>query len=82
MIRFKVNRVDRSFDADPEMPLLWYLRDILSLQELSFGSDQKIDEAMAETSATVEPTSEFVRRSAEVRKKRQIQPCTIIVCSA
>ena len=29
MIRFKANVVDRSFDGDPEMPLLWYLRDIL-----------------------------------------------------
>ena len=25
MVRLKVNGVDRSFDGDPEMPLLWYL---------------------------------------------------------
>ena len=29
MIHFKVNGLARSFDGDPEMPLLWYLRDIL-----------------------------------------------------
>ena len=37
MIQFKVNGVDRSFDGDPEMPLLWYLRDILGLTGTKFG---------------------------------------------
>ena len=37
MIQFKVNGVDRSFDGDPEMPLLWYLRDILELTGTKFG---------------------------------------------
>jgi isoquinoline 1-oxidoreductase subunit alpha len=37
MIQFKVNAVDRSFDGDPEMPLLWYLRDILGLTGSKFG---------------------------------------------
>lgn len=37
MIRFKVNGVDRSFDGDPEMPLLWYLRDELRLTGTKFG---------------------------------------------
>ena len=37
MIQFKVNGVDRSFDGDPEMPLLWYLRDILGLTGSKFG---------------------------------------------
>ena len=31
MIQLKVNGVERSFDGDPEMPVLWYLRDILGL---------------------------------------------------
>jgi isoquinoline 1-oxidoreductase subunit alpha len=31
MIRLTVNGVDRSFDGDPSMPLLWYLRDELGL---------------------------------------------------
>ena len=36
-MQIKVNGVDRSFDGDPEMPLLWYLRDILRLTGTKFG---------------------------------------------
>ncbi len=28
MIRFKVNGKEQTFDGDPDMPLLWYLRDV------------------------------------------------------
>lgn len=37
MINLKVNGVDRNFDGDPDMPLLWYLRDILGLTGTKFG---------------------------------------------
>ena len=37
MIRLTVNGVERSFDGDPEMPVLWYLRDILGLTGTKFG---------------------------------------------
>ena len=37
MIYLKVNGVAQSFDGDPEMPLLWYLRDILGLTGTKFG---------------------------------------------
>jgi isoquinoline 1-oxidoreductase subunit alpha len=37
MAHFKVNGVAQSFDGDPEMPLLWYLRDILGLTGTKFG---------------------------------------------
>ena len=37
MIQLKVNGADRSFNGDPEMPLLWYLRDILGLTGSKFG---------------------------------------------
>ncbi len=37
MIRLKVNGIERSFDGDPEMPLLWYLRDELGLVGTKFG---------------------------------------------
>jgi isoquinoline 1-oxidoreductase alpha subunit len=37
MIRLKVNGVERSFDGDPTMPLLWYLRDELVLTGTKFG---------------------------------------------
>lgn len=37
MIQLKVNGVGRSFEGDPEMPLLWYLRDVLGLTGSKFG---------------------------------------------
>jgi isoquinoline 1-oxidoreductase alpha subunit len=37
MVKLKVNAVDRNFEGDPDMPLLWYLRDILGLTGTKFG---------------------------------------------
>jgi isoquinoline 1-oxidoreductase alpha subunit len=37
MIRFKVNGADRTYDGDPEMPLLWYLRDVAGFTGTKFG---------------------------------------------
>jgi isoquinoline 1-oxidoreductase subunit alpha len=37
MIQLKVNGKTQSFDGDPEMPLLWYLRDELGLTGTKFG---------------------------------------------
>jgi isoquinoline 1-oxidoreductase alpha subunit len=37
MVRFKVNGIEQSFDGDPELPLLWYLRDVLGLTGTKFG---------------------------------------------
>jgi isoquinoline 1-oxidoreductase alpha subunit len=37
VIQLRINGVDRSFDGDPEMPLLWYLRDGLGLTGTKFG---------------------------------------------
>jgi isoquinoline 1-oxidoreductase subunit alpha len=37
MIQLKVNGIQRSFDGDPQMPLLWYLRDELRLTGTKFG---------------------------------------------
>jgi len=37
MVHLKVNGVAQTFDGDPEMPLLWYLRDILGLTGTKFG---------------------------------------------
>src|SRR6202163_2053651 len=37
VIQLKVNGVDQSFDGEPEMPLLWYLRDVLGLTGSKFG---------------------------------------------
>jgi isoquinoline 1-oxidoreductase alpha subunit len=37
MVKLRVNGVERSFDGDGAMPLLWYLRDDLALTGTKFG---------------------------------------------
>src|SRR5262245_15554085 len=37
MIQLKINGVEHHFAGDPEMPLLWYLRDELRLTGTKFG---------------------------------------------
>jgi len=37
MIQLKLNGADQSFNGDPGMPLLWYLRDVLRLNGSKFG---------------------------------------------
>lgn len=37
MIRLRVNGANRQFDGDPDMPLLWYLRDLIELTGTKYG---------------------------------------------
>jgi isoquinoline 1-oxidoreductase alpha subunit len=37
MVSLTVNGASRSFDGDPTMPLLWYLRDVLQMTGTKFG---------------------------------------------
>jgi isoquinoline 1-oxidoreductase subunit alpha len=37
MVKLRVNGQERSFDGDPSMPLLWYLRDEAGLTGTKFG---------------------------------------------
>ncbi len=37
MISLKVNGETREFDGEPDMPILWYVRDILGLTGTKFG---------------------------------------------
>ena len=37
MVKLRVNGQEKSFDGDPSMPLLWYLRDELGLTGTKFG---------------------------------------------
>jgi isoquinoline 1-oxidoreductase alpha subunit len=37
MVKLNVNGVDHTFDGAPNMPLLWYLRDVLGLTGTKFG---------------------------------------------
>ncbi|MEO8627387.1 MAG: (2Fe-2S)-binding protein [Betaproteobacteria bacterium] len=36
-VKLNVNKQDRSFEGDPDMPLMWYLRDELALTGTKFG---------------------------------------------
>jgi isoquinoline 1-oxidoreductase subunit alpha len=42
MVTLRVNGQERSFDGDPAMPLLWYLRDELGLTGTKFGCGQAL----------------------------------------
>jgi isoquinoline 1-oxidoreductase alpha subunit len=37
MIRLRINNQAHAFDGDPDMPLLWYLRDELAMTGTKFG---------------------------------------------
>ncbi len=37
MIQLRVNGTEQTFGGEPEMPLLWYLRDVLGLTGSKFG---------------------------------------------
>ena len=41
-IRLQVNGVDHTLDVDPEMPLLWALRDVLGLTGTKYGCGQAL----------------------------------------
>src|SRR5215471_11754761 len=42
MATFKVNGKTHSFEGDPEMPLLWYLRDVAGMTGTKFGCGQAL----------------------------------------
>jgi isoquinoline 1-oxidoreductase alpha subunit len=39
-IQFRINGVQREIDVDPQMPLLWAIRDVLQLTGTKFGCGQ------------------------------------------
>ncbi len=41
-IKLRVNGVDRTLDVDPEMPLLWALRDLLGLTGTKYGCGEAL----------------------------------------
>ena len=42
MIKLSVNGADREIDAEPEMPLLWVLRDLLGLTGTKYGCGEAL----------------------------------------
>jgi isoquinoline 1-oxidoreductase alpha subunit len=42
MIKLKINRQEQSWDGDPTLPLLWFLRDEIGLTGAKFGCGQAL----------------------------------------
>lgn len=42
MVAFTINGSSHTFDGDPEMPLLWYLRDVAGMTGTKFGCGQAL----------------------------------------
>jgi isoquinoline 1-oxidoreductase alpha subunit len=42
MIKMKINGEERSWDGDPDLPLLWFLRDEVGLTGTKFGCGQAL----------------------------------------
>ena len=68
MVNLSVNGQQRSFDGDPSMPLMWYLRDELGLTGTKFGCGVALCGA-----CTVHMNGEAVRACgvADVGRRRQ-----------
>jgi len=64
MIHLKINGKDRTFDGDPEMPLLWYLRDTLGLTGTKFGCGMSLCGA-----CTVHRNGEAIRSCTTAMKE-------------
>jgi isoquinoline 1-oxidoreductase alpha subunit len=71
MIRLKVNGVERSFEGDADMPLLWYLRDVLGLTGTKFGCGVSLCGA-----CTVHKNGEAIRSC--VTRLRAVQGADIV----
>ena len=64
MIHLKVNGKEKSFEGDPEMPLLWYLRDELGLTGTKFGCGMSLCGA-----CTVHQNGEAIRSCTTAMKE-------------
>jgi isoquinoline 1-oxidoreductase subunit alpha len=73
MVHLKVNGQARTFDGDPEMPLLWYLRDILGLTGTKYGCGM----ALCGT-CTVLENGKAIRSCAEAMSKLEGREITTI----
>jgi isoquinoline 1-oxidoreductase alpha subunit len=73
MIQLKVNGVARSFDGNPDLPLLWYLRDVLGLTGTKFGCGMGLCGA-----CTVHQNGKAIRSCGTIMSKVAGQEITTI----
>lgn len=70
MVHLTVNGRPQTFDGDPDMPLLWYLRDILGLTGTKFGCGMALCGA-----CTVLESGKAIRSCSEPMSK--VEGCEI-----
>lgn len=73
MMRLKVNGIAHDFNGDPEMPLLWFLRDELQLTGSKFGCGEGLCGA-----CTVHVNGEALRSCSTAMKNMQGKTVTTI----
>ena len=73
MIRLKVNGREMMFDGDPDMPLLWYLRDVAGLTGTKFGCGMSLCGA-----CTVHRNGEAIRSCSTPMKEASGSEITTI----
>jgi len=73
MIRLKVNGTPKDYKGDPDLPLLWYLRDKLQLTGSKFGCGEGLCGA-----CTVHINGEAVRSCSTLMKNVQGKSVTTI----
>jgi isoquinoline 1-oxidoreductase alpha subunit len=78
MEHFKINGIEHWFDGAPEMPLPWYLRDILGLTGTKFGSGM----ALCETCTVLEKGAAIRSCTKQMRPMSGADITTIEAISA
>jgi isoquinoline 1-oxidoreductase subunit alpha len=73
MIKVRVNGVDRELDVDPEMPLLWVVRDVLGLTGTKYGCGEALCGA-----CTIHLDDEVVRACVTPAKRANGRSVTTI----
>ena len=72
MVTFTINGSSRSFDGDPDMPLLWYLRDELGLTGTKFGCGGWILRRRARCTSMARPCGRARHRCPAVGGKQVV----------
>jgi hypothetical protein len=73
MIKFKLNGQESTFDGDPDMPLLWYVRDIAGLSGTKFGCGMGLCGACTATARRCGPCTSVARHGEITAKNGAIE---------
>ena len=68
MIKIKINGQEQSWDGDPDLPLLWFIRDEVGLTGTKFGCGQALCGA-----CTVHVDGQAVRSCPDAGRQRRPQ---------